>query len=300
MAVEFGPGHMGPHAQVRAEAEDHGLSGRAVDAELEGILEDGLVAVGRRPVQRHLVPGVDQLPVQLAVLGGRPREVGDRRDPSEYLLDGIGQELGVGPQLLPLVGKLTEGLHAPGDGVPGGLVAGLHQQLAVGDELLLGERHTVDLALHQLGDQVVLGILTTGGHHGPEVPVQLAASPHRGLFGALAGEPVLGIVLADDLVGPPEVVFPVGSGHPQDPGDHRHRIRGGEGVDEVALPDLAPGGGPLHHLGRDPLDLLAARPAPRCAGTSCWPPGASARAREDRGRRSSRPASRPRSDPCPT
>ena len=62
----------------------------------------------------------------------------------------------MGPQLLPLVGELAEGLHATGDGVPGGLVARLDQQFAVGDQLLSGQGHTVDLALHQLGDQVVL------------------------------------------------------------------------------------------------------------------------------------------------
>ena len=77
-------------------------------------------------------------------------------------------------------------------------------------------------------------------HHLLEVAVQLAAGPHGGLLRALAGTPVLGIVLADDLVGPPEVVLPVGVGHTEDPGDDGHRKRCGEGVDEVALADLVP------------------------------------------------------------
>ena len=70
-----------------------------------------------------------------------------------------GSSSGCGPQLFPLVGELAEGLHTAGDGVTGRLVARLDQQLAVGDQLLLGQGRTVDLALHQLGDQVVLWVL---------------------------------------------------------------------------------------------------------------------------------------------
>ena len=159
MAISSARATCAPMHRCGPKPKTSGLARRTVDAELEGILEHLLVAIGRRPVQRHLVAGADLLAVQLAVLGGGPREVADRRDPTKDLLDGVGQEVGMGPQLLPLIGELAEGLHAAGDGVAGRLVARLDQELAVGDQLLAGQGHSVDLALHQLGDQVVLGIL---------------------------------------------------------------------------------------------------------------------------------------------
>ena len=166
----------------------------------------------------------------------------------------------MGPQFLPLIGELTEGLHPAGDGITGRLVARLYEQFAVRNQLLAGQGRAVHLALDQLGDQIVLGMLPAGRHHRREVAVQLAAGPHGGLLGALSGEPVLGIVLADDLIGPSEVVLPIVVGHTQDPRDHRHRKRCGEGVDKVAFLDLAPGRSPVDDLGSDPVDLLTTGP----------------------------------------
>ena len=62
---------------------------------------------------------------------------------------------GMVAQLLPLVAVLAESEQAAADRVARGLVPRLHQELAVGDELLLVERLPLDLAPDQLAHQVV-------------------------------------------------------------------------------------------------------------------------------------------------
>ena len=69
-----------------------------------------------------------------------------------------GSSSGCARSCLPLAGVLGEGEQAAADRVARGLVARLDEQLAVGDELLLGERLPVDLALDQLAHQIVLRI----------------------------------------------------------------------------------------------------------------------------------------------
>ena len=59
-------------------------------------------------------------------------------------------------QPLPLVAVLGEREQAPADRVARGLVARLDEELAVRDELGVGERCAVDLAPDQLAHQVVL------------------------------------------------------------------------------------------------------------------------------------------------
>ncbi len=89
-------------ADVLAEAEREVRVRAAVDAERERIVEDVFVAVRRREVQRELVAGRDRDAAHLAVLGRDAREVADRADPAQDLLDRVRQQLGFGSQLLPL------------------------------------------------------------------------------------------------------------------------------------------------------------------------------------------------------
>ena len=70
----------------------------------------------------------------------------DRADPAQDLLDRVGQQSGVGAELLPLAGVLGEGEEAAADRVAGRLVARLDQQLAVREELFGGQRLPVELA----------------------------------------------------------------------------------------------------------------------------------------------------------
>ena len=104
---------------------------------LEGVVEHVLVAVGRGVEQRHLVPRGDPLPriSQSSVAVRMKWMIGltHRRISSTA----SGSSSGSALQLLPLVGVLGEGQQAAADGVTGRLVARLHQQLGVVEQLLL-------------------------------------------------------------------------------------------------------------------------------------------------------------------
>ena len=201
----------------------------------------------------------------LAVLGGGAREVADRADPAQDLLDRVGQQLGAVAQLLPLAAVLGEREQPAADRVARRLVARLDEQLAVRDELLLGERRAVDLAADQLAHQVVLRVAAALVDQALEVGVHLAARPLDGLARRLARAPVLGIVLADHLVGPAEQQLPVVARHAEDPRDHRERERRGDALDEVELARGARGRRVVEDLDRDALDVVALRRAPRAA-----------------------------------
>ena len=75
----------------------------------------------------------------------------------------------------------------------------------------------------------------------------------------LAGTAELGVVLADDLVGPVEQQLPVFAGNTEEPGDDGNRQRRRHVLDEVEL--LAARGRILdvvEHLERELLDLVVA------------------------------------------
>ena len=138
--LELDPRDVRAHAEVLAEAEREVRVRTAIDAERERIVEHLLVAVRRREVERDLLAGADRRAPHLAVLGGGAGEVADRADPAQDLLDRVGQQLGTVAQLLPLVAVLGEREQPAADRVARGLVARLDEELAVRDELLLGER----------------------------------------------------------------------------------------------------------------------------------------------------------------
>ena len=106
-----------------------------------------LVAVRRREVQRELIAGrgssrraTSQSSVATRVkwlIGLTQRRISSTAS---------GSSSGSVAELLPLVGVLAEREQAAADRVAGRLVAGLDEQLAVRDELLLGERRAVDRA----------------------------------------------------------------------------------------------------------------------------------------------------------
>jgi hypothetical protein len=71
---------------VLADAEGQVPVRVAVDAELEGRLEDVLVAVRRRVEEAHGLAGADLPSAQLQVLGGRPAELDHWSRPAGHLL----------------------------------------------------------------------------------------------------------------------------------------------------------------------------------------------------------------------
>src|SRR5262245_37870988 len=248
------------HAEVLADAEREMRIGAAIDTERERIGKDLLVAVRRRPEQRHLLARADLFPADLAVLGRGAREMRDRADPAQDLLHGVGQELRMCAQLLPLAAVLAEGEQPPADRVPRGLVARLDRELARGEDLVVTERRSVDRGADQLAHEIVLRVAAALLDQTIEVGMQLPARAPDGLAGRLAGAPVLRIVLADHLVRPAEEQLPVSRRNAEAPGDHRDGERRGDTLDEVALGQGIPGGRPVENLDRDAFDVRDLRP----------------------------------------
>src|SRR5262245_17498488 len=262
-----------PHAEVLPEPERDVRVRAAVDAERARLLEHLFVPVRRCEVERDLVAGPDLLAPHLVVPGGHPREVTDRADPPQDLLDGVRQQLAAAPELLPLLRMLAEREQASADGVAGGLVAGLDEELAVQGELQAGERTAVDLGVDQLADQVVVRVVPALLDQAVEIGVHLTAGTLDRLARGLAGPPVLGVLLADHLVRPAEQQIPVVPGNPQHGGDHGEREGSGDALDEVELATAPRGRGVVEDLLRDALDVGApppdaARREPRVRGTA--------------------------------
>ena len=129
--------------------------GMTVHPEFERVGEHLLVAVGRCVEQRDPVAGPDRRAPHVTVLSRRAGEVDDRAHPPEDLLHRGREELGVLAQAFPLTPVLGEGEEPSTDRVACGLVAGLDDELAVVQELLLGEGPPVDLGDDQLAHDVV-------------------------------------------------------------------------------------------------------------------------------------------------
>src|SRR5262245_10784336 len=125
------------HTEVLAEAERKVRVRPALHAEPERLVEDFLVAVRRREVERELVAGPDLPIAQDAVLRGDPREVTDRARPAQDLVDRVGHELGALAQALPLISVLTERQQSSADRVARDLVCRLLLELTKCDELFL-------------------------------------------------------------------------------------------------------------------------------------------------------------------
>ena len=107
-----------------------------------------------REKQRELIPRGDVDAADLTVLGRDPCEVADRTGPAQNFLDGVREQIDIGAQLFPLGAVLAERQQAAADRVAGGLVAGLDEQLAIGEQLLLGERRAVDRSAQQVADKI--------------------------------------------------------------------------------------------------------------------------------------------------
>jgi hypothetical protein len=225
--------------------------GVAIDAEAEGILEDLLVAVARRVEEADRLALADRPAAQLHVAGGGARELDDRGDPADGLLDGALHQRSVRGEILPLARVVDEGLDAAGHGVARGLVSGHDQQEVVGEQLEVGQGLVVDLPLHDHRQDVVAWIRPALLCQLLEVGEELDA---RGLGSLVGGASALElrILRRDDLVGPAEEQMPVLFRDAQHERDHGDGDRRGHVGDEVDVP-LPPGR--VEHLARDRLDL---------------------------------------------
>ena len=192
---ELNAGEVRAHAEMLAEAEREMRVRAAIHAEGERVVEDLLVAVRRREIDRHPIPSADLHAAHFAILGCRPREVADRAHPAEDLLHGVAEPIGLVLQLVPRNRMLAERQQRSADRVAGRLVSRLDDQLAVGHELLGRERHTADLGAQQLAHEVVAWVAPVIVDDPIEIGVQLPPCPFDRLARRLAGALVVGLFL---------------------------------------------------------------------------------------------------------
>ncbi len=214
-------------------------------------LGEHLGVARRGPEQGGHLPALgDPVSGDLDVGGGGALEQLQWRVVPDQLLGGRGDERGVtdpGDQPVPLPAVGQQGVHTVTEHVDRGLVPGHEQQHRRGHHLVPGE-----VTGHEVTEQVVAGI-------GGPVPGQCAQ-----VVGELGGRPLGGeppvvrqavLVHLHDGVAPPHHRGTILGGHPQQFGDHRHRERLGEVLEQVGLAVAGDAVGEgVHHPFRERLD----------------------------------------------
>ena len=154
--LQLDPGQRRPDAEVHAGAEgDVRVVGAA---DVEGVRRRRTPpGRGWRAQQRgDLLPRGDGDPADLDVLGGGALEQLQRGVEAHQLLDRRRQQGRVVAQPLQLVGVLEQREQPVAADVDRRLVAGVEQQDAGGDQLVLGQPVALGVAhLHQVGEQVL-------------------------------------------------------------------------------------------------------------------------------------------------
>ncbi len=174
--------------------------------------------------------GRDGRAADLDVAGGGPAHLGERRPVAQHLLDRPGDQPGVGAQLVPDARVLVEGAHRVAEQQRRRDVPGEQQQHGEVGGLLVVQGAPVDLGADQRGHQVVARV----GAPGPAVLGQVAGDAgHR--LGDLLGELRVGRVdlHREQLVGPGPEQPAILRRQPEQLGDHDHRQREGQRVDQV-------------------------------------------------------------------
>ncbi len=208
--LELQAGQLVAQAEVGAEAEGHVRVGAAGDVEGVGLVEDGLVAVGRGVEEEQLLALADGGVAQLDVAGGRAGHVLDGRHPAQHLLDRTGQQaFGVGGQAGQLLGPGQQLLHAAADDVARRLVAADEDEQGLVDERGVVERVAADLGLAQDADEVGRAARRLAvGQHGVDVRRVALEGVHGPDHGVGVGR-ALGL---EHDVGPLEQLGPVAPG----------------------------------------------------------------------------------------
>src|SRR5918996_1015545 len=154
----------------------------------------------------------------------------------------------VGPEPLELIGVAVQGPPAVAGHVHRGLVAGVQQEDAGADHLVLGEAITLVDHLDQATDQVLGRVLAALTDQLAEVVGELHGR-RRSRSAVLLGG--IQLVHPADLGRPRTEVVAIGLGDAQQLGDHRHRERLGHRGDQI---DLAGAEDLLNQPVHQPLD----------------------------------------------
>ena len=202
-----------------------------------GIVEPGVVPVGRRQPERHLVGRFHLLAVQLGGGDAVAHQELDGRVVAERLLDRGRDERPVGLQPGEHLGLVGQGPQQVGDEVTGRLVPADEEEHQLGAGLDVGEAAAVDLGLQQPGDEVVPRLGPAGGDEVVDVGRELGVGAGEALtpLGAVLGR----VRALHDLVGPAGPQAEVRLRGAEEVGDHA----AGDGRDVVGDQVDRPAGG---------------------------------------------------------
>ena len=222
-------------AVVHPEAEGQELV-RVGTGDVEGhrVLEDVLVAVGRRVAGEHDLALADELATELDVLLRPPEEAAHRARPAEHLLRRVPHERGVVVQRLQLVGVAEQCFEAAGQAERRGVVPGGGDDDVVPEPLEIAERGVVDAPVGDDGGEVAGGVRLPVGGEGVEVLLELADVVRDEIEGVAEVTEELRIGRAEQALGELEHEALVLGRHAEDPHDHVQRERNRQVGREVA------------------------------------------------------------------
>ena len=247
---------MHAQAEMGADAERQVRVGVPGDVEGLRVVEDLVVAVGRRVDHRHLVARRDRLARHLGVDHRGAPEIVQRVGPAQHFLDHCRYRIRVPAHRRHLLRMLQQGEQPARQHGAGGVVAGRHQLHEEAAEVHIGHQPPVETAAEQDVGQVPLG------RHGPPA----GREPHRVQGHLHAGGAPLGL-LGDVGVLAPGVALrqpmdgrPVLGGQPEQLADDRAGQVSAHVVDELHLAaragvvEYSRGDGPdlVLHLPDDP------------------------------------------------
>ena len=157
---ELHAGQVGAETEVGPAAAEGDLCivGSA-DVELLGPIEHRLVPIGRRVPHDDLVACGDLGSGQFGVHCGGSSHVQDRRRPADDLLHGVGEQIAVRRQPVPLLGVLGEGDRPVGDCGARRFIAAEYQDLEKVAEFGRSQTVAADLGVHEVAYDVVSGVV---------------------------------------------------------------------------------------------------------------------------------------------
>lgn len=232
----FQPGQWRAETEVDAVAE--GQMGIRTAGHVEDVRsgEAGGITVGGTQVHHQQGVGRDLMAAEHHRPGGAPSQLGEGRQPAQYLLDGGRQPAGVPAQRGEGSGMPVEGDHGVAEQRGGGDVPGDQQQGDESDDLLVRQARSVHLGGEESAGEVVPGVGAAAPDVVQHVAVHLAHGRGDGLQGPFQVghvEAVAELVTVEEGAGPFLEQSVVVGGDAEEFGDHDDRQGVGEGVDQV-------------------------------------------------------------------
>ena len=157
------------HAEVGAEAEGEVGIGFAVEADLVGVREGGIVEIGGGPAERDAAACGDGLAVEFGGLGADPADVGEGHEDAEEFLAGVGDACGVFAEEGEGFGVFGEPAEGAGDGVDDGVAAAGEGEVGEAHHFVAGETTALVFGGGEGAEEVVAWGLLSAIELGVEV-----------------------------------------------------------------------------------------------------------------------------------